>query len=278
MRRLREEDLRKFTLNVDNSAITVLSLCSGVGMLDEGVILGLEYLGLRSRVVGYAERESYAASILLARMADEALEPAPVFVGNFEDADWGRFHGSVDIIVAGFPCQPWSAAGKQAGTDDERWLWPAIVDCISKVEPAFVFLENVPGLVSGGGLEFVLSDLAAQRFDAEWCSLAASAVGASHERERIFILAQHQSRGRGILRESSERRGLVEGGSKGMGITARDGSKERRKLHREHDRQDAGGGCGRMADPELSGYARQRQHRRNRGDEPEQHCETGYKL
>jgi len=194
-------------------AITVLSLCSGIGMLDEGLSLGVEcLLGRPAKVVGYCERESFAASILLARMADKALEPAPVFVGNFEDADWRMWSGAVDCIVAGFPCQPWSAAGRQQGTDDERWLWPAIVGLISEIEPPLVFLENVPGLVSGGGLELVLSDLAALGFDAEWCSLAAADVGASHERERIFVLAQHQSRGRGILRESSGRGGLVGGG------------------------------------------------------------------
>ena len=198
--------------------ITVLSLCSGIGMLDEGVSLGIEHLtGSRAVVVGFCERESYAASILMARMADSSLEPAPIFVGNFEDADWAQFHGAVDCVVAGFPCQPWSAAGKQEGTDDDRWLWPAIAGLISEIEPSIVFLENVLGLVSGGGLELVLSDLAALGFDAEWCSLAASEVGASHERERIFVLAQHQSRGRGILRQSSERRGLV-GGRQGSGL------------------------------------------------------------
>lgn len=186
-------------------------------MLDEGVCLAVEYLtGQRAVVVGQCERESVAASILLARMADEALEPAPLYVGNFEDADWSLWAGAVDCIVAGFPCQPWSAAGAQKGTDDERWLWPAISRVISEVEPPLIFLENVPGLVSGGGLELVLADLAALGFDAEWTSLAASEVGASHERERIFILAQHQSRGRGILRESSERERLAGGGSAGL--------------------------------------------------------------
>ncbi len=201
-------------MNVVDPPITVLSLCSGIGMLDEGLSLGVEYLtGSPARVVGYCERETFAASILLARMADEALEPAPLYVGNFEDADWGMWAGAVDCVVAGFPCQPWSAAGEQKGTDDERWLWPAIARCLSIVKPPLCFLENVPGLVSGGGLELVLSDLAALGFDAEWCHLSAADVGASHERERIFVLAFEPGGGQRILRQSPRRGGLVGGAS-----------------------------------------------------------------
>lgn len=196
---------------MDSPIINSISLCSGIGMLDLGVELGLEHLGIRGKVLGYFEREVYAAQILLGRMEDSALDSAPIWCGDFEDVDWKTFRGLVDLVTAGFPCQPWSAAGKQAGTDDERWLWPAIVRLVSEVEPSLIFLENVPGLVSGGGFERVLSDLAALGFDAEWCSIAAAEVGASHERERIFVLAFDPSRGRGILRQSSGCGGLVGG-------------------------------------------------------------------
>jgi len=129
-------------------------------MLDEGVAAALGYLGLRYRTVGYVERDAYAAACLLARMEEQALEPAPVWAGNLEDVRWERWSGAVDCIVSGFPCQPWSAAGKQRGISDERWIWPAIVECIRAVGPSLVFFENVRGLVSGGGLEAVLGDLA----------------------------------------------------------------------------------------------------------------------
>lgn len=172
--------------------VNILSLCSGVGMLDEGLGLGLEYLGRRPRVVAYAEREAYAASVLLARMADASLGPAPVWCGNLEDMDADSLRGYVDVICAGFPCQPWSNAGKGEGTDDERWLWPAIADIIERVQPGLVFLENVAGIVSGRGLNHVLNSLAQLRFDAVWTNLKAAAVGAAHERERVFILAYSQ--------------------------------------------------------------------------------------
>lgn len=102
--------------------IAVLSLFSGVGMLDVGWKLACEFYGLRTRVVGHVEREAYAAAVLLARMEDEALGPAPIWCGDVEDFD-PRPLGSVDAITAGFPCQPFSCAGKHKGTSDERWLW-----------------------------------------------------------------------------------------------------------------------------------------------------------
>ena len=165
----------------------IVSLCSGVGGLAEGLQLGLEYFGLESRVGAYVEQESYAASVLLARMVDQAVEPAPIS-DSIDDID-ERFRGCVDWIVAGFPCQPWSSAGKQQGTDDDRWLWPEIANCIRRVGPQGVFLENVPGLISGGGLEYVLSDFAEMGFDAEWGCLEAAQVRASHKRNRVFIMA-----------------------------------------------------------------------------------------
>lgn len=172
-----------------DNPITTIGLCAGVGWLDEGVRAGLEYFGFQHRTACYCEWEAYAASVLLARMEDKSLEPTPVWCGDLGDFDGRPFRGAVDGIVAGFPCQPWSNAGQRKGIDDARWLWPAIVRVIADVGPGFVFLENVSALIAGGGLEHVLSDLATLGFDAEWCCLAAEAVGASHRRDRMFILA-----------------------------------------------------------------------------------------
>lgn len=173
--------------------IRIISLCSGVGTLDAGVELGLEHLGARGRVLCYVERDAYAASCLLARMADAALEPAPVWCGNLQDVGWTRFRGMADLVVAGFPCQPVSVAGKQRATDDERWIWPYIADAIRAIGPRFVFLENVRGLLAGhGGLDEVFRGLAGLGFDAQWSVLRASAVGANHQRERVFILAYRE--------------------------------------------------------------------------------------
>lgn len=174
-------------MNVDLHPQRILSLCSGVAWLDIGVQLGLEQLGARSRVVAYCERDAYAQAVLLARMEEASLEPAPV-CNDLADINEG-WRGSVDLIVAGIPCQPWSHAGKQCGAEDERWIWPDVLRAIRIVHPAMVFIENVPGFVSGCGLNRVLDDLARDGFDADWLSLTAEAVGASHRRNRIFVLA-----------------------------------------------------------------------------------------
>ena len=165
--------------------LRVLSLCSGVGGLDLGLKLAL---GDGCRTVGYVEREAYAAAVLVARMGDKALDEAPIWddLTTFDGRPW---RGAVDLVLAGFPCQPWSNAGARRGTDDERWLWPLIEKVLREVEPSYVFLENVPGLVSGGGLGQVLGGLASLGFDAEWTVLGAEDIGAPHRRDRVFILA-----------------------------------------------------------------------------------------
>ena len=92
------------------------------------------------RTVGHVERETYAAAILVARMEDAALDPAPVWddVATFDGRPW---RGAVDIVTAGYPCQPFSVAGKRRGADDPRHLWPHVARIVGEVEPPFVFLE-----------------------------------------------------------------------------------------------------------------------------------------
>lgn len=158
-------------------------------MLSEGIHAGLRQLGFAPRAVGYVERDAYAAATLLARMEAQAMEPAPVWAGNLQDVRWEQWNGVVDCVAAGFPCQPHSMAGSRKGTADDRWIWPAIADCIRRVGPWLVVLENVSGLRSSGGMSPVLADLAALGFRVEWDSIRASDVGASHQRERVFIVA-----------------------------------------------------------------------------------------
>lgn len=173
--------------------LRILSLCAGVGMHDLG--LGAAF---STRTVCYVEREAFAASQLVGLMEAGVLDQAPVW-SDLTTFDARAWRGCVDGIVAGFPCQPWSAAGKREGTEDERWLWPAIARIVREIESPLCFLENVPGLVSGGGLEHVLFDLARCGLDAQWCHLSAAAVGASHERNRVWILGYEPTRGRGLL-------------------------------------------------------------------------------
>jgi DNA (cytosine-5)-methyltransferase 1 len=173
------------------SSLDVLSVCSGGGGLD----LGVQLAEPSARIVGYVEREAFAASVLVARMADAALCEAPVWddVGTFDGRAW---RGLVDCVVAGFPCQPWSIAGRRGGTGDGRWLWPEIARLVRAVAPRIVFLENVPGLRFGGGLGHVLGDLAQLGFHAEWDVLGADEVGATHRRRRLFLLAYTNALGR----------------------------------------------------------------------------------
>jgi|SRR5215469_14078147 len=169
-----------------------MALCAGAGGLELGlrIALGDDY-----RCVVYVEREGYAAATLVARMADKTLDPAPVWddIATFDGKPW---RGVVDIVSAGFSCQPWSGAGKRLGIEDERWLWPDIARVLCEVRPEWVFLENVGGLVRGG-IEHVLRDLAASGFDAEWDCVSAAEVGAPHIRQRLYILAHANQSGRG---------------------------------------------------------------------------------
>lgn len=168
--------------------LRALHLCSGYGGF------GLALRGV-ARTVAHVERDAYAAATLVARMEEQALDQAPIWADllTFDALPW---RGSVDIVTAGFPCQPFSQAGKRLGTSDDRWLWPAIARIIADVEPRYVFLENVPGVVRAG-LPHVLGDLAALGFDAEWGLLAASDVGAPHRRQRFWLLADSDRERRG---------------------------------------------------------------------------------
>ncbi|OYW42024.1 MAG: DNA methyltransferase [Rhodobacterales bacterium 12-64-8] len=160
-----------------------LSLCSGAGGLDLGLAIAIP--GYRS--VGHVERETYAASTLVARMEDASLDQAVVWddVGTFDGRPW---RGAVDIITAGYPCQPFSVAGKRRGADDPRHLWPHVARIICEVQPPFVFLENVAHHLRLGFPE-VASGLVGMGYRLAAGLFTAAEVGAPHKRERLFILA-----------------------------------------------------------------------------------------
>jgi DNA (cytosine-5)-methyltransferase 1 len=185
-------------------SINVISLCAGVAMLDEGLRAGMEAIGIRMRVVLYVERETTAAAQLATLMEAGCVDKAPIW-DDLTTLDCRPWRGLVDGVVAGFPCQPHSVAGRQEGIDDERWIWPDIARIIRESESSFAWLENVPGLFHTDGAEHVLFDLAKIRFDADWCHLEAAAVGASHTRERVFILAYKPGFGWGQGRAESNR-------------------------------------------------------------------------
>ena len=133
------------------------------------------------------EREAACVEILATRMEEGSLDPAPVWsdARTFDGLAW---RGAVDIVAAGYPCQPFSTAGKRKGADDPRHLWPDIKRIIGEVRPGAVVLENVQGHVRLG-LSEVLKDLSELGYDAEWGVFSAAQAGAPHQRKRLFILA-----------------------------------------------------------------------------------------
>jgi DNA (cytosine-5)-methyltransferase 1 len=167
-----------------------LALCSGIGGLDLGLHIALDGY----RTVCHVEREAFCASALVARMEDEALDSAPVWddITTFDGNPW---RGIVDIISAGYPCQPFSVAGRRAGVADPRHLWPHVARIIGECEPGLVFLENVPGHLNIG-FDEVAEDLDGMDYEVAATLLTAAELGATHRRERLFVLAHPDGEGR----------------------------------------------------------------------------------
>lgn len=164
-------------------ALLGLSLCAGAGGLD----LGLHIACPGYRTVGYVEREAYAAATVVARMEDAALDQAPVWddVTTFDGRSW---RGCVDTILAGYPCQPFSVAGRRQGAADPRHLWPHVARIIGECEPPFVVLENVAHHLRLGFPE-VAAGLVGMGYRLAAGLFTAAEVGAPHRRERLFVLA-----------------------------------------------------------------------------------------
>jgi DNA (cytosine-5)-methyltransferase 1 len=176
--------------------VNILSLYSGSGMHDEAVRAGLRVLGYDSRVLAYVEREASAAAWLMGRMEAAALESAHLFCGDLCDLDARPLRGHVDIVVASPPCQPYSSAGKRAGNADERshgdgdGPLPHTIRIIDECRPALVWLENVCEWVTGGAFQRFGDELSRVGYAIEEpIFIAAEDIGATHQRERVFILA-----------------------------------------------------------------------------------------
>lgn len=164
-----------------------LSLFTGAG----GGLLASKYM-LGFKTVGYVEYGDYPQRVLAQRIKDGFLDNAPIFgdIRSFINYSYAQqYKGLVDIITAGFPCQPYSVAGKQLGAEDPRDMWPSTWRVIEIVRPRWVLLENVPGLVSSGYIGGVLKDLSQIGYDAKWQTLSAQEAGFFHKRERLWIVA-----------------------------------------------------------------------------------------
>ena len=162
---------------------TVLSLCSGFG----GIERGLDLAGVEHRVITYVEIEAFAIANLVNKMEAGKLLPAPIY-SNLKTFPAHLFRDKVDLITGGYPCQPFSAAGKRLGEEDPRHLWPYIRRHIESIRPVQCFFENVEGHISLG-LREVISDLESLGYVCAWGIFSAREVGAPHQRKRVYILA-----------------------------------------------------------------------------------------
>lgn len=168
---------------------TVISFCSGYG----GIERGLDLIGVEHRVIAYCEIEAYAIANLLAKMEAGLLVPAPVYT-SLATFPAHLFRDAVDIIVGGYPCQPFSTAGKREGESDPRHLWPFIRRHTQAIRPSRVFFENVEGHISLG-LSSVISDLEEDGYRTTWGIFSASEVGAPHQRKRVYIMGDSEYNG-----------------------------------------------------------------------------------
>ncbi len=157
--------------------LKTLDLFSGIG----GFSLGLERTG-GFKTVAFCEIEEFPRRVLAKHWPDVPI--------HRDVRELKAEHvGAVDVICGGFPCQDISTAGKGAGLAGERsGLWSEYARLVGELRPAYVIVENVAALL-GRGLGTVLGDLAALGYDAEWHCIPASAVGATHRRDRLWIVA-----------------------------------------------------------------------------------------
>jgi len=193
-----------------------LSLFTGAG----GGVLGSKLLGWET--IGYVEYETYCQKILKQRIADGILDAAPIFgdIRNFISEGYAdAYKGMVDVVAAGFPCQPFSVAGKGAGEDDPRNMWPQTIEVIRRVRPRFAFLENVPGLLAHKYIRRIFGDLAESGYDCRWRIVSAAEVGAPHRRDRLWVVANDRSqRGEGLQSKAIYREQRVPWGKDVRGI------------------------------------------------------------
>jgi DNA (cytosine-5)-methyltransferase 1 len=158
---------------------THLDLFSGIG----GFALAAKWNGFRT--VAFCDCEPYAQAVLKKHWPDVHVH------GDIREVR-GELYAKVTLLTGGFPCQPFSVAGKQRGKTDDRYLWPEMLRVIREARPAWIVGENVAGIVNMA-LDQVHADLEAEGYEVESLIIPASAVDAPHRRDRVWIVA-HSSR------------------------------------------------------------------------------------
>lgn len=227
------------------------SLFSGIG----GFELAAEWMGWHNTF--HCEFNEFGSKVL------SHYWPESKHYGDITKSDFSEFRDTIDILTGGFPCQPYSSAGKRKGKDDARHLWPEMLRVIREVRPRYIVGENVYGLVTwNGGLVFdeVCTDLEAEGYAVWPIVIPAAAVGAPHRRDRVWFVAYSENSGhRGrVCKQCTDR--------------------ERELLQNECKRSEMGckaEGCCRVwlaTDPENTRFSpcieRPRQEQSRRRDEP----------
>jgi DNA (cytosine-5)-methyltransferase 1 len=173
------------------------SLFSGIGGFD----LAAEWMGWEN--IFHCEWNKFGQQVL------KYYWPKAISYEDITKTDFTIHRGNIDIITGGFPCQPYSSAGKRLGKEDERHLWPEMLRAIREVQPSWVVGENVRGLTNwNGGMVFdeVQAELEAQGYEVLPFLLPACAVNAPHRRDRIWFVAHSKSNGwNGRERKQRER-------------------------------------------------------------------------
>jgi DNA (cytosine-5)-methyltransferase 1 len=183
------------------------SLFSGIGGFD----LASEWMGWEN--VFHCEWNDFGKKVL------KYYWPKAISYDDITKTDFTIHRGSIDILTGGFPCQPYSTAGKRLGKEDERHLWPEMLRAIREIQPRWIVGENVLGLVNwNGGLVFeeVQADLENEGYEVQPFILPAVSVNAPHRRDRVWFVAysngaRSSNNGRANNKEETEVRGQYEG-------------------------------------------------------------------
>jgi DNA (cytosine-5)-methyltransferase 1 len=184
------------------------SLFSGIGGFD----LAAQWMGWEN--VFHCEWNEFGQKVL------KYYWPNAISYGDITKTDFTIHRGRIDILTGGFPCQPYSMAGKRLGKEDERHLWPSMLRAIREIQPTWVVGENVSGLVNwNGGMVFneVQADLEAEGYEVIPFLLPAAGVNAPHKRERVWFVAHsvnsRHNTGRG---KKDKKNGIQEVGGQAM--------------------------------------------------------------
>lgn len=159
------------------------SLFSGIGGFD----LAAQWMGWEN--IFQVEKDEFCQKVLTKNF------PKVKRYGDIKQFDGTPYRGSIDILTGGFPCQPYSSAGKRKGTEDDRHLWPEMLRIISEIQPTWIVGENVDGIINWSeGLVFeeVQKSLEDKGYEVQSCVLPACGVQGAHRRYRVWFIAHHQ--------------------------------------------------------------------------------------